>query len=197
MERKTNASRPNPRALAALAAVLGTMGVASPAAGAPPRADRALYNVAASAEHGVTTDCGLSFITSWTDGNGRAFAAVGTVSLAATRNGKLESTLKVRTNMNKARRTLSFAWMAVDGVGDTKGFTPPTPDQTGPFFSYSLTPDPQGPERLHRAAQKGFTLGLKVIGLSRAAEVQMPAAPRQTVSRVAKCTQALNRGRRR
>lgn len=197
MERRTNSPRPGPRALAALAALLASTCVTSPAAAALPRADRTLYNVTASTEHGVTTDCGLSFIAGWSDGERRTFAAVGTVSLAATRSGRLESTLTLRTNLNKARRTISFAWMDVDGIGDTKGFTAPTADQTGPFFSFSLTPDPQGPKRLLEAARKGFTLGLKIIGLSRAAQARLPAAPRQTVSRLKECTAALNQGRRR
>ncbi len=178
MTRKTNETSLKALAIPALAALLGSACPASPALAATPEADRALYNVAVSTEHGTTTDCALSFIAGWTDDRQQAFAVVGTVTLTAGGGNKVGSTLKVRANMNKARRTISFAWMDVPGVGDTKGFTPPAPDQRGPFFSYSLAPDPQGPERLRAAAENGFVLGLRIIGLARHATVRLPAAPK-------------------
>lgn len=178
-----------------LAAAIGWACATTPIMAAVPQAGQVLYNVASAASHGATNECSLSFISAWSGVGGRSFAAVGTVTLAATADNKLGSTLTVRTNLNKTRRTISFAWMDVPGVGDTRGFAPPEPDQTGPFFSYALIPDPKGAERLRTAARHGFLLGLRVIGLTGPVQVHLPAAPKLTLSRLDKCIQALNGSR--
>lgn len=178
-------------AAAALAAWVGPA-MAPPAYAGPPQAGRALYSVQVYTQRGATTGCGLSFIAGWTNDRGQSFAAAGVARFTAGGDG-IDSTLKVRANMNNSRRTLSFAWMGVDGAGDTKAFKPPDPDQTGPFFSYLGMPDPQGPARLRAAARRGFLLDLSIIGLPRDETVRLPPAPENVATRLGKCSNAAAR----
>lgn len=171
---------------AAMLAVLAWPCTASSALAAAAKADQTAFNVVTYAGKGAASGCGLSFLTRWTDSDQEAFAAMGTINyFAGKKDGR--STVKVRTNVNNTRRTLSFAWMAVRDGGNTKTFSPLSPVQSGPFFTYVGTPDPQGSARLRTAAQDGFVLGLSVIGLPADATVLLPAAPKDVTTRLTRC----------
>jgi len=158
---------------------------------ADPASTQSEFDVEVYSQKGVTTGCGLSFLIAWVNSEQRVLAATGMVSFFAAERSSIGSVLKVRATLNNQPRVLSFAWVGVSGAGTTKAFTPLSPNQTGPFFSFFGKPDRQGLARLRFAAQSGFALGLSIVGLPLDETVMLPAAPPNVLARLDTCAKAL------
>lgn len=158
---------------------------------ADPKAIQTEFDVEVYSQNGVTIGCGLSFLAAWVDSDKFVLAAAGTINYFVPDRTNIGSTLKVRATLNNQTRGLSFAWVEAADVGTTKAFTPLTPTQTGPSFSFSGKPDRQGLARLRSAAKSGFVLGLSIVGMPLDETALLPAAPTNVLARLDTCTKEL------